>query len=949
MKLIIAEKPSVAAAYAAALGAKNKKDGYLEGNGCLVTWCIGHLVSLAEAGAYEERYKKWNYEDLPILPEVWQHVVSPGKEKQFSIVKSLMERPDVTELVNGCDAGREGELIFRLVYQQAGCKKPFSRLWLSSMEENAIREGFAHLKPSTEYDALYNAALCRERADWMVGINASRLFSCLYGQPLAVGRVMTPVLAMTVVREAAIAAFTPEKFYTVDLELTSGCTASSRRIPEKSVAENLLKACRKEMVATIQRITRKEKSENPPPLYDLTTLQRDANRLLGYSAQQTLDYVQSLYEKKLTTYPRTDSCYITDDDEEMLEELTEALERFFDITPEDVDEAVPRTRRTVNREKVTDHHAILPTRSMLQADLEALPKGEQNVLKLIIARTLMAVSKPFRYLETLLTTECAGEEFTAKGKEVLEEGWKAVERKVLADILNRKQELTALPNAAENECGILNAELKEGQTVGLNGETYSLADARSLEKALAEKEIKLNTNASLIDPIWKERPAIPEAPMFEMPIELSGKSTEDKLIDINKMLHKAGADCTILSALDEVAWTFNIRGTDVAYNPVVISYAFVSEKESVLFVNPKKIPAEIAEHLKKEGVTLADYGMLATFLSRLPERTRVFIDSKRTNVAIYNALPKSSILIEGTSPANHLKSIKNETEIKGFRNAVLKDGIAMTKFYFWLEKMLKAGEKVTELSAAAKLTALRSEQPQYVMDSFASISSYGPHGAVVHYSPTPETDTELKTDSLYLLDSGAQYLDGTTDITRTIALCDEPSEQMKKDFTRALKGTIGIAKCKFPAGIRGCLIDAFARKALWDAGINYLHGTCHGIGHCLNVHEGPQSIRMEENPVILEPGMVMSDEPAIYRPGEYGIRTENMILIHEDSETEFGKFLGFETLTLCYIDTKLVIPSMLSVREHAWLNKYHQMVYDLVSPHLTEEEKAWLKEKTAEI
>ena len=495
----------------------------------------------------------------------------------------------------------------------------------------------------------------------------------------------------------------------------------------------------------------------------------------------------------------------------------------------------------------------------------------------------------------------------------------------------------------------LTHELKEGQTVGLNGETYSLADARSLEKALAEKEIKLNTNASLIDPIWKERPAIPEAPMFEMPIELSGKSTEDKLIDINKMLHKAGADCTILSALDEVAWTFNIRGTDVAYNPVVISYAFVSEKESVLFVNPKKIPAEIAEHLKKEGVTLADYGMLATFLSRLPEQTRVFIDSKRTNVAIYNALPKSSILIEGPSPANHLKSIKNETEIKGFRNAVLKDGIAMTKFYFWLEKMLKAGEKVTELSAAAKLTALRSEQPQYVMDSFASISSYGPHGAVVHYSPTPETDTELKTDSLYLLDSGAQYLDGTTDITRTIALCDEPSEQMKKDFTRALKGTIGIAKCKFPAGIRGCLIDAFARKALWDAGINYLHGTCHGIGHCLNVHEGPQSIRMEENPVILEPGMVMSDEPAMYCPGEYGIRTENMILIREDSETEFGKFLGFETLTLCYIDTKLVIPSMLSVREHAWLNKYHQMVYDLVSPHLTEEEKAWLKEKTAEI
>ena len=463
-KLIVAEKPSVAMSYAKVLGATSRQDGYLEGNGYLVSWCVGHLVELAPPNVYDAKYVKWSIADLPILPQRWQYLVSASTKKQFGILQKLMDRPDVESIVNSCDSGREGELIFRLVYQQAGCKKPFSRLWLSSMEENAIREGFAHLKPSTEYDALYNAALCRERADWMVGINASRLFSCLYNQPLAVGRVMTPVLAMTVVREAAIAAFTPEKFYTVDLELTSGCTASSRRIPEKTIAETLLEACRKEMVATIQRITRKEKSENPPPLYDLTTLQRDANRLLGYSAQQTLDYVQSLYEKKLTTYPRTDSCYITDDDEDMLEELAEELERFLGIVPEDVDDAVPRTRRTVNREKVTDHHAILPTHSMLQADLDALPKGEQNILKLIIARTLMAVSKPFRYLETLLTTECAGEEFTAKGKEILDEGWKAIERKVLADILNRKKEFAALPPVEESECGILNAELKEGQT-----------------------------------------------------------------------------------------------------------------------------------------------------------------------------------------------------------------------------------------------------------------------------------------------------------------------------------------------------------------------------------------------------------------------------------------------------------------------------------------------------
>ena len=450
--------------YAKVLGVHGRQDGYLEGSGYLISWCVGHLVELAPPSAYGEQYVKWNIADLPILPQRWQYLVSASTKKQFSVLKKLLHRADVETVVNSCDAGREGELIFRLVYEQAGCRKPVSRLWLSSMEDNAIREGFANLKPSKEYDALYQAALCRERADWMVGINCSRLFSCLYGRPLAVGRVMTPTLAMTVEREASIAAFVPEKFYTVALELTSGFVASSRRISEKDAAEKLLAECRKEMVSTIQKITRKEKSENPPPLYDLTTLQRDANRLLGYSAHQTLKYAQSLYEKKLTTYPRTDSCYIADEDEEMLEELAEEMEHFLGITPEDMDDAAPRTRRTVNREKVTDHHAILPTRSMLQTDLDALPKGERNILKLIIARTLMAVSKPFRYLETLLTTECAGEEFTAKGKEILEEGWKAVERKVLADILNRKKEFTALPPVEESECGILHAELKEGQT-----------------------------------------------------------------------------------------------------------------------------------------------------------------------------------------------------------------------------------------------------------------------------------------------------------------------------------------------------------------------------------------------------------------------------------------------------------------------------------------------------
>ena len=447
--------------YAKVLGATNRQDGYLEGNGYLVSWCIGHLVELAPPNVYDEKYTKWSIADLPILPERWQYLVSASTKKQFGILKDLMNRPDVDSIVNSCDSGREGELIFRLVYQQAGCKKPFSRLWLSSMEENAIREGFARLKPSTEYDALYNAALCRERADWMVGINASRLFSCLYGQPLAVGRVMTPVLAMTVVREAAIAAFVPQKFYTVELELTSGCTASSRRISEKDAAENLLAECRKEMISTIQKVTRKEKSENPPLLYDLTALQRDANRLLGFTAQQTLDYAQSLYEKRLITYPRTDSRFLTEDMAASLPGLVADTGGAFAV-----EEPFPiHVQQVINGSKVNDHHALLPTKSMAKADLAALPAGERNILRLIAARLLCAVGEPHRYAETTLTTICAEEEFSAKGKVVLSDGWKAVERKMLGELLGKQKEPAVLPDVQEqSQCCVTGAELKEGQT-----------------------------------------------------------------------------------------------------------------------------------------------------------------------------------------------------------------------------------------------------------------------------------------------------------------------------------------------------------------------------------------------------------------------------------------------------------------------------------------------------
>ena len=481
-QLVVSEKPSVGAAYAKVLGATNRQDGYWEGNGYLVSWCIGHLVELAPPNVYDAKYVKWSIADLPILPQKWQYLVSASTKKQFGILQKLMHRPDVDSIVNSCDSGREGELIFRLVYQQAGCKKPFSRLWLSSMEENAIREGFAHLKPSTEYDALYNAALCRERADWMVGINASRLFSCLYGQPLAVGRVMTPVLAMTVVREAAIAAFVPEKFYTVDLELTSGCTASSRRIPEKTVAENLLEACRKEMVATIQRITRKEKYESPPQLYDLTALQRDANRLLGFTAQQTLDYAQSLYEKRLITYPRTDSRFLTEDMSASLPGLVTDTVRAFAV-----EEPIPiHVQQVIDGSKVTDHHALPPMKSMAKADLAALPAGERNVLRLIAARLICAVGEPHRYAETMLTTICAGEEFSAKGKVVLSEGWKAVERKMLGELLGKQKEPAVLPDVQEqSQCSIAGAELKEGQTSAPKHFTEDLL-LHSMETASAD-------------------------------------------------------------------------------------------------------------------------------------------------------------------------------------------------------------------------------------------------------------------------------------------------------------------------------------------------------------------------------------------------------------------------------------------------------------------------------
>ena len=457
MKLVLAEKPSVAQNIARVLGATKREDGYIEGNGYIVSWCVGHLVELAEPEAYDAKYSKWTYNDLPIFPVDWQYEVSSGTKKQFGILKKLMAREDVASLVCATDAGREGELIFRLVYHKAGCRKPFERLWISSMEDVAIKEGFENLRSGTEYDALYEAALCRERADWIVGINATRLFSTLYGQTLNVGRVMTPTLAMAVMREAAIAAFKPEPFFTVQIGL-DGFTASSERYKKKAEAEAVSKGC---SVATVTKAECKEKSEKPPALYDLTSLQRDANRVLGYTAQQTLDYTQNLYEKKLVTYPRTDSRFLTDD---MVHSLPDIVNLAFHTFPvEGVEKVSVHADQVVNNKKVTDHHAIIPTRELQKCNLGELPKGELAILQLISNRLCVAVGDPHRYAETVIELDCGGTAFSAKGKTILDNGWKAIVKKNNSTKIDEKEQ--ALPSVSVgDELTVNSTEIKEGKT-----------------------------------------------------------------------------------------------------------------------------------------------------------------------------------------------------------------------------------------------------------------------------------------------------------------------------------------------------------------------------------------------------------------------------------------------------------------------------------------------------
>lgn len=449
-KLVICEKPSVAKSIASALGVTSRADGYFEGGGWLISWCIGHLVGLADAATYDDRYKKWRYEDLPILPNPFRYVVSEEKAAQFHILRSLMERPDVTELVNACDAGREGELIFRLVYEAAGCSKPFSRLWISSMEDAAIREGFADLRPGADYDPLYQSALCRQKADWLIGINASRLFSVLYHRTLNVGRVQTPTLAMLADRDGKIVLFRMEKYHHVRLAL-EGTEAVSEKIPAMEDAQAIRDACDGQRAVCVS-LVREKKTEKPPKLYDLTTLQREANRVFGYTAKQTLDYAQSLYEKKLLTYPRTDSRYLMVDMAETASVVLHLAARVppFDVCPE----FFPDVLALVNDKEVSDHHALIPTLELEKADVPALPVGERNILLLVCCKLLCAAAEPFVYEAVTATFDCGGYTFTAKGKQVLSQGWRAIQE-VFRFFLKEKPE-------DEDTEGVLPA-LTEGQ------------------------------------------------------------------------------------------------------------------------------------------------------------------------------------------------------------------------------------------------------------------------------------------------------------------------------------------------------------------------------------------------------------------------------------------------------------------------------------------------------
>lgn len=485
-----------------------------------------------------------------------------------------------------------------------------------------------------------------------------------------------------------------------------------------------------------------------------------------------------------------------------------------------------------------------------------------------------------------------------------------------------------------------------GAVVGLDGYVNAANEVRGLAEELRRQGgITIRTNFDPLDIIWKDRPEIPLNTVVQHPLEYSGETAESKLQRIRTAVKRSGAEALLVTALDDIAWTLNLRGSDVHCNPVAVAYLLIDVEKTILYINKVKLAPSAADALKTAGVVVEDYGNVVEGLRHF-DGYNILLDPNQVNYALFSAVSAKKV-VEAASPVPYLKCVKNEAEIRGFHSAMLRDGVAMVKFLHWLKPAVEAGGQ-TELTVEKKLTSLRAEQPLFKGVSFDTIAAYQEHGAIVHYEATPETDVGLKPRGFLLLDSGAQYLDGTTDITRTIPL-GPVTEEQKKVYTLVLKGHIQLELCKFPNHASGTQLDILARQAMWKEGLNYMHGTGHGVGSYLNVHEGPHQIRMEWKPAPLQAGMTVTDEPGLYLAGKFGVRIENTLLIKDFIETEFGKFLQFESLTLCPIDLSCADLDMLTAEEKQWLNDYHEMVYEKLSPLLNDEEKEWLKTNTARI
>jgi Xaa-Pro aminopeptidase len=496
----------------------------------------------------------------------------------------------------------------------------------------------------------------------------------------------------------------------------------------------------------------------------------------------------------------------------------------------------------------------------------------------------------------------------------------------------------------------LQAKVRKGDTVAVDGRLISAGNMRLLEAALLPGGVKLNIKADLITPLWKERPMMPDEKAFVLPVKFSGEDRGGKIKRVREKMIEMHADSHLLTAVDDVMWLLNIRGKDLKYSPLLLSFAIVTSDQVLFFADEDKIPSFLKADLDKDGIVLLPYDTVSSVISHLEEGSTLLLSPSTTSALLYRAVPKKVKIIEEVSIPTRFKAIKNRTEIKKLREVMIRDGVALTKFFYWLEKNI-ARETTTELSASARLEAFRQEQEEFAGPSFATIAAYNEHAALPHYVPDEGTDARLGKTGIFLLDSGGQYFGGTTDITRTIAL-GKPDRRRKSDFTLALKGTIDLAMVRFPYGTRGYQIEVLARKALWDNGLNYGHGTGHGVGSFLNVHEGPQTIGSAASgdmKTFLEPGMLISDEPAVYREGEYGFRTENLFFCVDDRETDHGRFLKFETVTLCYIDRELVEVSLLDDRELKWLNDYHETVFSALGDSLEPDLRKWLRGKTVPI